>query len=161
MGRNSYSFGILLIAAAIILLLGKLGVFQFVASFFWPLFILIPGLIFHYLYFNRIWPAGVLVPGGILVTYSLMFFYCNLFGWGAMGYLWPGFILGVAVGLYEFYLFDRQKERGLLYASMILGVISAAFFAMMLLFKLGIYLIALILVLAGIGLIMRKPRSWQ
>lgn len=78
-----------------------------------------------------------------------------------MGYLWPGFILGVAVGLYEYYLFDRQKERGLLYASMILGIISAAFFAITLLVKLGIYLIALLLVLAGVGLIMRKPRSWQ
>ncbi|MBD0379146.1 hypothetical protein [Paenibacillus sedimenti] len=160
MARNSYSIGILLIGVAVVLLLGKLGVFHFIASFFWPLALLIPGLLFHLLFFNRTLPAGVLVPGGILTTYALMFFYCNLFGWGSMSYLWPGFILGVAVGLYELHLFDRSSDRGVLIAAMVLGIIAAVFFGMTLLFKLGIYVIALLLVLAGAALILRRPRSW-
>ncbi|MFD0692780.1 LiaI-LiaF-like domain-containing protein [Paenibacillus sp. GCM10027628] len=160
MARNSYSIGILLIAVAVVLLLGKLGVFHFIASFFWPLVLLIPGLLFHFLFFNRTLPAGVLVPGGILTTYALMFFYCNIFGWSSMSYLWPGFILGVAVGLYELHLFDHNSDRGVLIGAMVLGIIAAVFFGMTLLFKLGIYVIALLLVLAGVVLIFRRPRSW-
>lgn len=160
MARNSYTIGILLIGIAVILLLGKLGVIHFIASFFWPLVLLIPGLVFHMLFFKRTLPSGVLVPGGILTTYALMFFYCNLFGWSAMSYLWPGFILGVAIGLYELHLFDRNTDRGVWIAAMILGIISAVFFAITLLFKLGVYVIAIVLVLAGAALIFRRPRSW-
>ncbi|GGI43390.1 hypothetical protein GCM10008018_01830 [Paenibacillus marchantiophytorum] len=160
MARNSYSIGILLIGLAVVLLLGKLGFFHFVLSFFWPLVLLIPGLLFHFLFFNRTLPVGVLVPGGILTTYALMFFYCNVFGWGSMSYLWPGFILGVAVGLYELHLFDRGSDRGVLIGAMVLGIISAVCFGLTLLLHLGIYVIALILVLAGVAMIIRRRNVW-
>jgi hypothetical protein len=160
MSRNNYSIGFVLIAVAVVLLLGKLGVFHILGSLLWPLFILVPGLLLQFFYFNRVLPSGVLVPGGMLITYSLMFFFCNIFGWNAMGYLWPGFIFGVAVGLYEMYIFDRQSDRGVLTASIILSIIAAACFAMMILFKLGIYLIAILLVFAGVLLILRKPKVW-
>jgi len=160
MARNSYSVGVALIGLAVVLLLGKLGVFHFVGSILWPLFILVPGLLFHALFFSRIWPAGVLVPGGILTTYALMFLFCNVVGWGAMSYLWPGFILGVAVGLYELHLFGRNAERGVLIAAMILAGVAVGLFGMTLLFKLGVYVIVLLLVLAGVFMIMRKPKIW-
>ncbi|MCD1261537.1 hypothetical protein B5M42_022295 [Paenibacillus athensensis] len=160
MARNSYSVGVVLIGLAVVLLLGKLGVFHFVGSMLWPLFILVPGLLFHALFFGRIWPAGVLVPGGILTTYALMFLFCNFVGWGAMSYLWPGFILGVAVGLYEFHLFDRNAERGVLIAAMILAAVAVGLFGMTLLFKLGVYVIVLLLILAGVFMILRKPKIW-
>ncbi|CAN7442035.1 hypothetical protein LJR153_002932 [Paenibacillus sp. LjRoot153] len=158
--RNSYSIGILFIGLAVLLLLGKLGVFQLLLSFFWPLVLLVPGMLFHFLYFNRRLPAGVLVPGGILTVYALMFFFCNLFGWGSMAYIWPGFILGPAIGLYELHLFDRGSDRGVWIAAVVLGIISAALFALTLLVKLGIYVIALILVVAGLSMIFRKRRLW-
>jgi hypothetical protein len=160
MSRKNYSIGIVLIAIAVILLLGKLGVFHFLGSILWPLFVLVPGLIFHLLYFNRIFPAAVLVPGGILVTYSLMFIYCNMFGWNSMGYLWPGFIFGVAVGLYEMYWFERSSDRRVLLAAMVVGGISVVFFAMTILFKLGIYVIVIVLLLAGAWMMLRKPKTW-
>ncbi|SDM89614.1 hypothetical protein SAMN04487897_101407 [Paenibacillus sp. yr247] len=160
MARNSYSIGILLIGLAVLLLLGKIGVFQVLLSFFWPLVLLIPGLLFHFMFFNRSLPAGVLVPGGILTTYAVMFFFCNIFGWGSMSYLWPGFILGVAIGLYELHLFDRGSDRGVLIGAMVLGIISTVFFGLTLLIKLGIYVIALILVLAGLLMIFRKRNVW-
>jgi hypothetical protein len=160
MHRNNVSIGVLLIAVAVVLLLGKLGVFSFLGALLWPMFVLIPGLLFHFLYFGRMFPAGVLVPGGILVTYSLMFFYCNVFGWGSMSYLWPGFIFGVAVGLFEMYFFEGQRERGLFTASAILTAIAAIFFGMTVLAKLGIYFIALVLVAAGLLMIWRKPKVW-
>jgi hypothetical protein len=160
MARNNYSIGIILIAVAVVLLLGKLGVFHFLGSLLWPLFVLVPGLLLHYLFYNRVLPAGVLVPGGMLVKYSLMFFFCNLFGWQTMGYIWPGFIFGVAVGLYELYFLHRDSDRNIRTASIVLAVLAAALFLMMILFKVGIYLIALLLVLAGILVIMRKPKAW-
>ncbi|WJH33059.1 hypothetical protein N6H14_23085 [Paenibacillus sp. CC-CFT747] len=114
MARNNYSAGLLLIGIAVVLLLGKLGVFSFIGSLFWPLLVLAAGLLLHYLYFNRVLPSGVLVPGGMLITYSVLFLFCNLFGWGTMAYLWPAFLLGIAVGLYELHLFDRNGAgRGL------------------------------------------------
>ncbi|TXK77122.1 hypothetical protein [Paenibacillus sp. N3.4] len=160
MARNSYSIGILLIGLAVVLLLGKLGFFHLVLSFFWPLFVLVPGLLFQFLFFNRTLPSGVLVPGGILTTYGLMFFFCNVFGWHAMSYLWPGFILGVAIGLYELYLFDRAGDPGVRIAAMVLGIVSLALFGLTLLLKLGIYIIALLLILAGIILIYRRRNIW-
>lgn len=160
MARNNYSLGLLLIFIAVILLLGKLGVFSFLGGLLWPIFVLAPGLLFHFLYFSRSAPAGVLVPGGILVTYSLMFFYCNLFGWQSMAYLWPGFIFGVAVGLYELSLFDTNA-RGAFTGAVVLAIISGVFFAFAFLFTVGIYFVAFAMIAVGIFLILsRRPRPW-
>jgi hypothetical protein len=160
MVRNQYSLGIMIILIGIVILLGKFGVFSFLGALFWPVFVLAPGLLFHFLFFGRVLPSGVLIPGGILTTYSLMFFFCNIFGWQAMAYIWPGFILGVAVGLYEFYLFDRHQPRGALIASIILTVIAAVFFGFTLLFSGGVYFVAIGLILLGVLLIFRNKQSW-
>ncbi|MDF2926390.1 MAG: hypothetical protein K0R57_5304 [Paenibacillaceae bacterium] len=160
MARNNYSIGLLLIGIAVILLLGKLGVFSVLGAFLWPVFILLPGAFFHFMFFSRIWPAGVLVPGGILVTYSLMFFYCNLFGWDSMSYLWPGFIFGVAVGLYELHIFDPRNSRGAFTAAVILSIIAGVFFAFAFMFTVGVYFIAFALIVIGVLMMMSRKRSW-
>lgn len=160
MQANRMSLGVIIILLGVFILLGKLGVISFVWSIFWPVFILAPGVLFHLFYFSRTMPAGVLIPGGILITYSLMFFYCGLFGWHSMSYLWPGFILGVAVGLYEYYMFSDEKPREAWIAAMILGVISIIFFGFSLLNSNGIYFIAALLILIGIIMIVRRPKSW-
>jgi hypothetical protein len=160
MARNNYSLGFILIVVAVVLLLGKLGVFGFLGSLFWPIFVLLPGLLLHFLFFGRILPVGVLVPGGILITYALMFFYCNIFGWGSMKYLWPGFIFGVAVGLYELHIFNRNSLRGTFTASFVLAVISLVLFAIAFLFTVSIYVIALVLIAIGLIMMLRRRRSW-
>lgn len=158
MNKKSTFAGIVLIAFGAFLLLGKFGVIEAGAANLWPAFLLIPGLFFHYLRFGQGANSGVLVPGGILVTYSLMFFACNIIGWDAMAYLWPGFIFGVAVGLFEAYFFDPHKTRGLLVASGVLGIISAVFFGFSLAATGGAYLLALAMIAAGIVMILRRPR---
>ena len=77
--RNQYSAGIVILLAGIVILLGRLGVFGFIGSVFWPLFVLIPGILLHVLYFGRLIPAAALVPGGMLSVYALMFLFCNWF----------------------------------------------------------------------------------
>lgn len=160
MRSNRMSLGVIIILLGIFILLGKLGVFTFVWSVFWPIFILAPGVLFHLFYFSRTMPAGVLIPGGILVTYALMFFYCTTFGWHSMSYLWPGFIFGVAVGLYEYYFFSDDKPRGALIASMIVGAVSIVFFGFTLIRTDAIYVIAAALILLGLFMILRRPRTW-
>lgn len=94
---------------------------------FWPaVFLMLPGFIFHYAFFagnNR--DPGLLVPGGILLTIGITCQVSTLFGlWHVM---WPGFILAVAVGLFELYLFG-SRDKGLLIPVIILGGISIIFF---------------------------------
>ncbi|QGQ95745.1 hypothetical protein EHS13_13080 [Paenibacillus psychroresistens] len=160
MARNNYSLGLVLIVLAVVLLLGKLGVIGFLGSLFWPIFVLLPGIVLHVLFFWRVLPVAVLVPGGMLVTYSLMFFFCNLFGWGSMAYLWPGFIFGVAVGLYELHIFNRNSPRGTFTAAFILAVISLVFFTIAFLFTVSIYFIALILIGIGVVIMLKRKRTW-
>ncbi|MDF2658480.1 MAG: hypothetical protein K0Q94_1271 [Paenibacillus sp.] len=162
MSNNRYSVGLIIVAVGIVLLLGKLGVFGFFWEVFWPIFILAPGLLFHALYFSRVLPSGVLIPGGILTTISIIFFLCTIISWELIAYLWPAFILAPAVGLYEFYLFDKRSPRGVLLAAAILAVIAGLLFSMTILFTVGIYFIAIILIAVGGYLIFsnNKRRSW-
>jgi hypothetical protein len=160
MAKNNYSFGLILIVLAVVLLLGKLGVIGFLGNLFWPIFILLPGILFHILFFSRILPVGVLVPGGMLVTYSILFFYCNVFGWSSMAYLWPGFIFGVAVGLYELHIFNRSNSRGVFTAAFVLAIISVVFFAIAFLFTIGIYFIAVVLIGIGLVMIVKRRKTW-
>ena len=157
MNRRSYFSGVVIIAIGVLLLLGKMGLFEITGGQIWPMFVLIPGVFFHFLFFAKGVPSGVLVPGGILSTYSIMFFFCNLVGWEAMSYLWPGFILGVAIGLFEAYFFDPNKSKAAFIGSAILATISAVFFCFTLIFTSGIYVIAVALILIGVIMISKKP----
>jgi hypothetical protein len=160
MARNNYSLGIVLIVIAVILLLGKLGIVGFLSHLFWPIFVFLPGLLFHMLYFGRILPVGVLVPGGLLITYSILFFYCNIFGWSSMTYLWPVFIFGVAVGLYELHIYNRSSSNAAFVAACILAVISLVFFVFAFLFTAGVYVIAFVLIGIGLLIMLKRTSNW-
>ncbi|WP_127582704.1 hypothetical protein [Paenibacillus koleovorans] len=160
MANNRYSIGLIIVALGIVLLLGKLGIIGFFWGLLWPVFILAPGVILHMLFFGRMLPSAVLIPGGILVTISILFLFCNVFGWSSMQYLWPVFPFSVAVGLYEYYLFDKHRPREAFTAALILAIISAFFFGLTLLFTVGIYLIAVVLIIGGVVLLRRSRKLW-
>jgi hypothetical protein len=134
--KNNIFFGVIVIVIGLLLLLDSLKVFDnsfnfldigFLAGRFWAtLFLILPGLLFHYSYFAKgRKDAGLLVPGGILFVVGLTCQLSVLFDvWSV---LWPGFILAVAVGLYELYLFGN-RDKGLLIPVGILGGLSAIFF---------------------------------
>ncbi|MCI3918950.1 hypothetical protein MO973_01745 [Paenibacillus sp. TRM 82003] len=98
-------------------------------EYFWPSMFVIPlGLFFHWLYFGLTGRkgVGVLVPGGILLTVG---FFCQLsMLYDAWHILWPGFILAVAVGLFELYWFGG-RNKWLMIPINILTVLSLLFFA--------------------------------
>ena len=118
MKKNGGAFwtGIGLLVIGLLVLAGQLNLFSIGWDIIWPLVILLLGLCFHIgfaLGGGR--SPGILVPGGILITYGLLFFACSVLGWRLMSQLWPVFIIGPAIGLLELYLFGgKSRDRALL-----------------------------------------------
>lgn len=166
--KGTMTVGLVLILIGIAYLLKNFGIFEFyfdifdigfLFSRFWPLFILVPGLIFHYSFFTgKTNDAGLLVPGGILLVIGITCQLSMLFD--LWGYLWPGFILAVAVGLFELYLFGT-RDKGLLIPVFILGGLSFIFFAISLgrSWVLRTYLVPAILIFGGLLIVAKNKRN--
>lgn len=158
--NNKYSAGILLLIVGILILLGKAGLFNFLGMIFWPLLVLIPGVLLHVLYFGRILPASTLVLAGMLVVYAILFMFCNFFGWDKLRYLWPVFIFGIAVGLFEYHMFGSPKQRYIKMIAIGLGLASIICLLLIALWGWGIYVVALLCVLAGLYLMYGSRIRW-
>jgi len=155
MKKINYLFGFLLLLIGVILILSNFEVIEIIWEKLWPLFLLIPGIVFELSYFIYRKDAGLLVPGGILITYGLLFLVNVIYGWRLIEDLWPIFPLGVAIGLLQLYLFGR-REKGLLIPIGILGAISL-FFLINNLFFIDFGLLAgIVLVIIGIWIIFKK-----
>jgi hypothetical protein len=142
----------------VILILANFGVMEIAWDNLWPLFLLIPGIFFELSYFISRKDAGLLVPGGILITYGLLFLVNVNYGWHLMDNLWPIFPLGVAIGLFQLFLFGG-REKGLLIPVGILGAISLFFLINNLFFIHFGLLAGILLVLIGIWIIFKKAKS--
>ncbi|GAH93341.1 unnamed protein product [marine sediment metagenome] len=157
MKKINYLFGLLLLFIGVLLILANFGVVKIVWENLWPLFLLIPGIIFELGYFIYRKDAGLLVPGGILITYGLLFLANVIYGWHLMEDLWPIFPLGVAIGLLQLYLFG-VREKGLLIPIGILGAISLFFLVNNLFFVDFGLLVGIVLVVIGICVIFKKVK---
>jgi len=155
MKKINYLFGLLLLFIGVLLILANFGVIKIGWDNLWPLFLLIPGIVFELSYFIYRKDAGLLVPGGILITYGLLFSVNVIYGWHLMENLWPIFPLGVAIGLLQLFLFGG-REKGLLIPVGILGVISLFFLINNLLFIDFRLLAGILLMLIGIWVIFKK-----
>ncbi|MBD8840501.1 MULTISPECIES: hypothetical protein [unclassified Paenibacillus] len=134
---------------------GSLGPGTIFATF-WPTLFVIPlGLFFHWLYFSMIGRGvGLLVPGGLLLTVGIVCQIAMLFNnWGTM---WPGFILAVAVGLFELYWFGG-RNKWLLIPINILTVISLLFFAVM---SIGTMLSSLSFIQPFVAIVLIMGGAW-
>ena len=158
MKKINYIFGFLLLFIGVMLILSNFSVIEIVWENLWPLFLLIPGIFFELSYFISRKDAGLLVPGGILITYGLLFSINVIFGWHLMDNLWPIFPLGVAIGLFQLYLFGG-REKGLLIPVGILGAVSLFFLFNNLLFVDFRLLAGILLVLIGIWIIFKKIKT--
>ncbi len=158
MKKINYLFGLFLLFIGVLLILANFGVIKIVWDNLWPLFLLIPGIVFELSYFIYRKDAGLLVPGGILITYGLLFSVNVIYGWHLMENLWPIFPLGVAIGLLQLFLFGG-REKGLLIPVGILGAVSLFFLVNNLLFVDFRLITGIILVLIGIWFIFKKSNS--
>ncbi|GIP20506.1 hypothetical protein [Paenibacillus sp. J22TS3] len=157
--NNKLVTGIFILAAGIVILLGKWGVFSFLGFTLWPLIILVPGILLHLLYFARRGSAVLLVPGGILTVYGILFFILNFSGGSTVAYVWPLFILGIAVGLFEYDLLSSPRPAGVFLIAVILTAITVVIYGITLMSLSVIYLLALVLIIGGIWLIAGRGRS--
>jgi len=156
--KNKNNFwGFFLIIVGILLFISKLFSIQlFNMGRLWPIFVLIPGLCFNFAYFSTRKGPGVLVPGGILTTIGLLFFFETMTNWHFAGYTWPIYPLAVAVGLFQLYIFGGRK-RELLIPVGILTLVSATSFVSMIFGNINTSLVVpAILVLLGVYLVFGK-----
>ncbi|GAI16408.1 unnamed protein product [marine sediment metagenome] len=169
MKKMNYMFGFLLLFIGVLLILANFGVMEIAWDNLWPLIFLVPGILFELSYFIYRKDAGLkdeigyspkynLVPGGIFITYGLLFSVNVIYGWHLMENLWPIFPLGAAIGLFQLYIFGG-REKYLLIPIGILGA-GSLFFLINNLFFIDFGLLAgIVLVLIGIGVIFKKAKS--
>lgn len=121
----------------------------------WFLCVLIPGLYFEMNYFQTRKNPGQLVPGGILTVIGLLFCFEILTRWDYSNYTWPIYLLSVAFGLFQLYLYDHQ-DKGLLIPITILCLISFLFYLQ--LFISSSLLLAIFLIIIGLYILLRKNK---
>ncbi len=157
MNRNSgFVIGAVLIAIGVLFMLSNFGYVNFSFNYLWPMALLIPGIYMHFAFFTGIDKnPGILVPAGILTTYGGLFLVNVLFGWQLMGSLWPFFILGVAIGLFELYLFGN-RDKGLLIPVAILGAVGFTALSGPVIQDLKKYATAVILIIVGVSVILNS-----
>lgn len=101
--------------------------------------------------------GGSPMASGVLITYGIMFMLCEVLGWQLMQYIWPGFLLGPALGLYKSYRITGSRAQRS-EARILLGIGGVLMLCM--LFPLQ-YMIALLMIGGGIAIfisIFRRPR---
>ena len=156
--KSNILWGFFLLFAGGLLILANFGIIEIAWDNIWPLFVLIVGIFFEASYFIYRKEAGLLVPGGILITYGLLFSISAIYGWHLMGDLWPIYPLGVAIGLFQLYLFGG-RDKGLMVPVGILGAVSLFFLINNFLFIDFRLLVGIILVVIGIGIILKKTKK--
>ncbi|WP_078381281.1 LiaI-LiaF-like domain-containing protein [Sutcliffiella halmapala] len=160
MEKGKVFSGLLLIFMGIVFLLQTLGVFVISWGHFWPLFILVPGIIFHLSFFlsgAQKSMAGLLVPGGILVIIGLLFFFEIATSWSYSHATWPIYLFAVAFGLFELWFFGT-REVGLLIPVLILTVLGVFFIIEQFIAFPIQHLWPLILIVVGLYLLIGKNR---
>ncbi|WP_138493243.1 LiaF transmembrane domain-containing protein [Paenibacillus pinistramenti] len=158
--RNKLTTGVLILAAGLVILLGKWGVFTFIGSKFWPLLLLASGILLYMAAAGRRLPSAALVPAGALIVYGIIFMIATLFGYDTLRYLWPGFVFGIALGLF-FYdaAAGTSRTSGIFPAAAALLAVSVLLFGITLFTFSFIYLLAFLLIVAGVWLIAFRGRS--
>jgi len=123
-------FGVFLIIVGIILALSQLGL-PIDFGNFWPFLLLVPGLFFWGLFYSKKNQPGissVLIPGTILVLYSLYFFFNQFTDYKYASETSFIFTFGVALGFFIMYYFGGKKQREVLIPAWILTAISVVIF---------------------------------
>jgi hypothetical protein len=156
-------WGVILVGIGALLILGNLGIvpsFGRLIGIFWPMIIIFGALMFHVGYYSNKKNVGLLVPGGILLTVGIVCQSAML--WNIWGFMWPGFVLAPAVGLFELYIFGN-RPKGLLIPVGILTGLSLIFFSMSFntLGTMARYIIPGVLIFIGLVVLTKDKRRQQ
>ncbi len=152
---NSLVWGTVLLLLGVVLVLNQLHVLDVQRGMAFPIILLALAVLFHlYFFFSGRGNEGLLVPGGILLTYGLMFLISELYGDNGNIFhngLWPLLILGPALGLFELYAFSRGA-KGSMVPVFILTAIGGGFLLNTFLDVSFTVVLAIVLIGVGAGL---------
>ena len=149
---GSLVWGIVLLLAGVALTLQYTNVISITGNLVVPVILLALAVVFHLYYFlSRNNNEGLLVPGGILLTYGLMFLWAAISFDNSLSKLWPLFIIGPAVGLFELYVFSGGRQSSMI-PVFILTAIGGAFLLRNLADLDFNIVLAVVLVCIGLGL---------
>lgn len=125
------------VLAVLLIMVGGLGVAKQVfhiqlwdAYEFWPIFVLVPGLVFEVSAFISKRGSGLLVPAGILITLGCLFYFETSTNWIYSGYTWPVYILAPAVGLFQLFLFGDHNKGLLIPVGVLTAVAGISFYTL-------------------------------
>jgi len=154
--NRALPLGLAVIAAGVLIVLGKLGVIAALVRWLWPVVPLAAGVWLWLAAARRSLPPAAYVPGALLAGGSLAFLLCAWFGWTWMKALWPLFPMSMAAGLYVYAAADRNPP--LRTGALALGAVSALLWIAALLIHTNAYVVALLLIIAGVAVIARRPK---
>ena len=80
-------------------------------SNFWPLFILIPGIMLELSFFSLKKDPATLVLGGIFTTTGLLFIFQTSTNWQYSTEPWSIYTFSLAIGLFQYYLFIFKEKQ--------------------------------------------------
>lgn len=159
MSRNEKVIGIVILIAGLFILLGKIGVFAFIGGMMWPLLMFLAGIVLYVLTRAAWLPAIVMVPAGMLTMYGILFMASCWIHWNLFELLWPLLLIGVGSGLYSYCRYDPYHPRIAYQGALLFCGVGIAMFALMLISTIGVYIMAILLILVGAGLLFGRPRS--
>ncbi len=164
-GRPVLAIG--LIGLGLLVLFGQLTGFGGMMGTLWPMFVIVPGLVFGYFaYTGGKNQAGLAVPASVVTGTGLILFYQNLTGhWESWAYIWT--LYPLFVGLALRFMSQRTGDKGTLKASRLLMqigaigfIVGAIFFELMLFGNGGIFgNLALPVVLIALGVFVLMGRG--
>jgi hypothetical protein len=155
MKTNRIIFGILLIAFGVLLFISSyLNLFTITWRNAWPFSVILVGLAFEFSFFFSPSPekAGLLVPGGILTVIGALFFFETYTSWLYAKNTWPVYLLAVAFGLFQLYLFSGRPPGLLMPVSILTALGCGALLLLIWQLKFSTIL-AIGLILAGVLII--------
>jgi len=163
--KTKLIYGLLFLFLGVVALLAAIGVVVLEWDYFWPLFLLLPGLSFEYGFFSKknkhSGNTAILIPGGILITVSILFYINIFFGWELMKLLWPVFILAPAIGLFQFYLFGSRNKGILLPVGILTGIGVFSLIITMLHINFFVYIFSVILITVGVYFIFKGMKRTE
>lgn len=159
MYRNQQVIGLVILLAGVIILLSELGISKFIDGITLGLVLLLLGISL-YVFAKYAWlPAIMMVPAGMLMMYGLLTVGSYSIHERLFGILWPLILLGIGFGLYKYYQYDSYHPLMAWQAALCFGGLGILMLCFMLLFTIGIYVIALLFISIGISLICRNIRN--
>ncbi len=161
MKKENLFWGIVLVGLGILLLSYNFFGFRLNSiPSLWPLLVILLGAYFEWGYFSQKKNPGLLVPGGIFLVTGLIFEFETLTHWHYAEYTWPLYLLAVAFGLFQLYLFS-DRPRLLLIPILLLSAVTFSacltmiYGALSPIVNFGL-IIPLLLILIGLIIMLRK-----